>query len=73
VQGLPPPTTPERYKHHHFPAEIISHSVWLYYHRLAWGKQWLCQKLGILAMRYTVYIVKSLWSFLGTARFVSVT
>ena len=23
--------TPERYKHHRFPAEIISHGVWLYY------------------------------------------
>jgi putative transposase len=25
------PATPERYKHHRFPAEIISHGVWLYY------------------------------------------
>jgi len=28
---MTPPATPERYKHHQFPAEIISHSVWLYY------------------------------------------
>ena len=27
---MPPPATPERYKHHRFPAEIISHGVWLY-------------------------------------------
>ena len=26
----PPATTPARYKHHRFPAEIISHGVWLY-------------------------------------------
>ena len=25
------PATPERYKRHRFPAEIISHGVWLYY------------------------------------------
>ena len=25
------PTSPDRYKNHRFPAEIISHSVWLYY------------------------------------------
>jgi putative transposase len=25
------PATPEHYKHHRFPAEIISHGVWLYY------------------------------------------
>jgi putative transposase len=28
---MPLPPTPERYKHHRFPAEIISHGVWLYY------------------------------------------
>src|SRR5262249_19678863 len=28
---MTPPITPERYKHHRFPTEIISHSVWLYY------------------------------------------
>jgi putative transposase len=28
---MPLPATPERYKHHRFPAEIISHGVWLYY------------------------------------------
>jgi putative transposase len=28
---MTPPATPERYKHHRFPAEIISHGVWLYY------------------------------------------
>jgi len=28
---MTPPATPERYKHHRFPAEIISHDVWLYY------------------------------------------
>src|SRR5919199_3865044 len=27
----PPATPPEHYKHHRFPAEIISHGVWLYY------------------------------------------
>jgi transposase-like protein len=26
-----PPTTPERDKNHRFPAEIISHGVWLPY------------------------------------------
>jgi hypothetical protein len=36
---MTPPAIPERYKHYCFPAEIISHSVWLYYHRLAWGRQ----------------------------------
>jgi hypothetical protein len=28
---MTPPATPERYKYHRFPAEIISHGVWLYY------------------------------------------
>jgi putative transposase len=28
---MPPPAAPERYKHHRFPAEIISHGVWRYY------------------------------------------
>jgi putative transposase len=28
---MPLPATPERYKHHRFPAEIINHGVWLYY------------------------------------------
>jgi putative transposase len=28
---MPPPAAPERYKNHRFPAEIISHGVWLYY------------------------------------------
>src|ERR687885_1535662 len=28
---MPPPATPEHYKHHRFPAEIISHGVWLYF------------------------------------------
>jgi putative transposase len=28
---MPLPAAPERYKHHRFPAEIISHGVWLYY------------------------------------------
>jgi putative transposase len=28
---LTPPATPERYKNHRFPAEIVSHGVWLYY------------------------------------------
>jgi putative transposase len=28
---MTPPTNSERYKHHRFPAEIISHGVWLYY------------------------------------------
>src|SRR2546427_11017182 len=27
---MTPPATPERYKHHRFPAEIISYGVWLY-------------------------------------------
>ena len=29
---MTPPATPKRYRHHRFPAEIISHGVWLYYH-----------------------------------------
>ena len=28
---MTPPANTERYKHHRFPAEIISHGVWLYY------------------------------------------
>jgi putative transposase len=28
---MPPSATPERYKYHRFPGEIISHGVWLYY------------------------------------------
>jgi putative transposase len=28
---MTPPAAPERYKHHRFPGEIISHGVWLYY------------------------------------------
>jgi putative transposase len=28
---MTPPADPERYKHHRFPDEIISHGVWLYY------------------------------------------
>jgi putative transposase len=28
---MTPLATPERYKHHRFPTEIISHGVWLYY------------------------------------------
>jgi putative transposase len=28
---MTPPTRRERYKHHRFPGEIISHGVWLYY------------------------------------------
>jgi putative transposase len=28
---MTPPATPERYKNHRFPAEIISHGMWLYY------------------------------------------
>jgi len=27
---MTPPAAPERYKHHRFPGEIISHGVWLY-------------------------------------------
>jgi putative transposase len=26
---MPPPADTERYKHHRFPSEIISHGVWL--------------------------------------------
>ena len=29
--SMTPPATPERYKQHRFPAEIIRHGVWLYY------------------------------------------
>ena len=29
---MTPPAAPERHQHHRFPAEIISHGVWLYYH-----------------------------------------
>jgi putative transposase len=28
---MTPPVNTERYKHHRFPGEIISHGVWLYY------------------------------------------
>ena len=28
---MTPPANSERYKHHCFPGEIISHGVWLYY------------------------------------------
>jgi hypothetical protein len=28
---MTPPATPQRYKNHRFPAEIINHGVWLYY------------------------------------------
>ena len=28
---MTPPADSERYKHHRFPSEIISHGVWLYY------------------------------------------
>jgi len=28
---MTPPATPEQYKNHRFPAEIIRHGVWLYY------------------------------------------
>jgi transposase-like protein len=28
---MTPTGTPERYKNHRFPAEIINHGVWLYY------------------------------------------
>ena len=28
---MTPSAPPDRYKHHRFPAEIISHGVWLYY------------------------------------------
>jgi putative transposase len=28
---MTPDTNPERYKNHHFPPEIISHAVWLYF------------------------------------------
>jgi putative transposase len=28
---MPPPANTERYKNHRFPADIISHGVWLYY------------------------------------------
>ena len=28
---MTPPANTERYKNHRFPAEIISHGVWLYY------------------------------------------
>jgi putative transposase len=28
---MTPPAAPERYKHHRFPGEIISHGVWLSY------------------------------------------
>jgi putative transposase len=28
---MTPPANPERYKHHRFPGELISHGVWLYY------------------------------------------
>jgi putative transposase len=27
---MTPPANPERYKHHRFPGEMISHGVWLY-------------------------------------------
>src|SRR2546423_1456416 len=29
--AMPPSATPNLYKHHRFPGEIISHAVWLYY------------------------------------------
>jgi putative transposase len=28
---MTPPATPERYKHHRLPVEIISYGIWLYY------------------------------------------
>jgi hypothetical protein len=28
---MTPPAHTERYKHHRFPGEIISHGIWLYY------------------------------------------
>ena len=28
---MTPPATPERYKNHRYPGEVISHGVWLYY------------------------------------------
>ena len=31
---MTPPANSERYKHHRFPGEIISHGVWLYYKTL---------------------------------------
>jgi hypothetical protein len=37
---MTPPAAPERYKNHRFPAEIMSHGVWLY-HRFC---QFCCKK-----------------------------
>jgi putative transposase len=31
VADMTPPANAERYKNHHFPGEIMSHGVWLYY------------------------------------------
>jgi putative transposase len=31
TRGMNTPATPNRYKNHRFPGEIISHGVWLYY------------------------------------------
>jgi hypothetical protein len=30
TRAMNTPATPNRYKHHRFPGEIISHGVWLY-------------------------------------------
>jgi putative transposase len=44
---MTPPAAPERYKHHRFPGEIISHGVWLY-DRFPWSyrdvQELLCER-----------------------------
>jgi hypothetical protein len=34
---MTPPAHPARYKNHHLPGKMISHSVWLYY-RFTWTR-----------------------------------
>jgi transposase-like protein len=56
---MTPPAIPVRYKHHRFPAEIISHGVWLYYrfclsYRNAEG---LLFVRGVLGHRRSLFLV----------------
>jgi transposase-like protein len=40
------PVSTDRYKNHRFPAEIISHGVWLYYRSAHVTTSWLIVSFG---------------------------
>jgi putative transposase len=67
---MTPPATPERYKHHRFRAEIISHSVWLYY-RFCLSYRDVEEILFVRGVFVTYEAIRK-WSNCATTNFASV-